>query len=190
MAELGAALGLTWAGVIEREQAAWTPADGAFTTPLRFTYSCEGPQHVELLQGVPGSLWDGTDQPGAHHHGVWVDDVAAETERLIAAGWTLEMAQSGTAGRVRIDDLRPLAERVPAGAGHRGRPTPLRTLVGRRGVRMTAASPRLAVVTGGGTGIGRAIAEALIRAGDDVVLVGRREDVLVATVPTRVRHRS
>jgi hypothetical protein len=31
--------------------------------------------------------------PGVNHHGVWVDDVAAETERLVAAGWTLEMAQ-------------------------------------------------------------------------------------------------
>ena len=82
-----------WASVVEREQQAWTPADGAFTTPLRFTYSCEGPQHVELLQGAPGSLWDGADAPGLHHHGVWVDDVAAETERLVAAGWTLEMAQ-------------------------------------------------------------------------------------------------
>ena len=97
MAELSTGLGITWAGVIEREQAAWTPADGAFTTPLRFTYSCEGPQHVELLQGAPGSLWDGTDWPGVHHHGVWVDDVAAETERLVAAGWTLEMAQKSPA---------------------------------------------------------------------------------------------
>ena len=60
--------------------------------PLRFTYSCEGPQHVELLQGAPGSLWDGDDRPGVHHMGVWVNDVAAETERLIEAGWTLEMA--------------------------------------------------------------------------------------------------
>lgn len=93
MAELGDGLGITWAGVIEREQSAWTPALGYFTTPLRFTYSCEGPQHVELLQGAPGSLWDGNDSPGVHHHGVWVDDVAAETERLLAAGWSLEMAQ-------------------------------------------------------------------------------------------------
>ena len=32
MAELGAALGITWASVVEREQQAWTPTDGAFTT--------------------------------------------------------------------------------------------------------------------------------------------------------------
>ena len=97
MPELAEGLGITWAGVVEREQPVWTPAGGAATTPLRFTYSCEGPQHVELLQGAPGSLWDGTRAPGVHHHGIWVEDVAAETERLVAQGWSLEMAQKSPA---------------------------------------------------------------------------------------------
>ena len=92
MAGLGAGLGITWAEVVERDQPVWTPGEGAYTIPLRFTYSREGPQHVELLQGAPGSLWDGDDRPGVHHVGAWVDDVAAETGRLVAAGWTLEMA--------------------------------------------------------------------------------------------------
>ena len=38
-------------------------------------------------------MWDGTAQPGLHHVGLWSDDVAAETERLVAAGWTLRLAQ-------------------------------------------------------------------------------------------------
>ncbi|MEU6247079.1 SDR family oxidoreductase [Glycomyces sp. NPDC047010] len=37
---------------------------------------------------------------------------------------------------------------------------------------------RTAVVSGGGTGIGLAVAEHLAAAGDDVILTGRREDVL------------
>jgi catechol 2,3-dioxygenase-like lactoylglutathione lyase family enzyme len=93
MAALGSSLSLTWAQVVERDQALWTPAGGQHTVPLRFTYSCAGPQHVELLQGAPGSLWDGADLPGVHHLGVWVDDVAAEVERLVAEGWTLAAAQ-------------------------------------------------------------------------------------------------
>lgn len=93
MEDVGRTLGLTWATVVERDQQVWTPSGGVATTPLRFTYSTEGPQHVELLQGASGSVWDGHDLPGLHHVGVWADDVAAETERLLAAGWSLEAAE-------------------------------------------------------------------------------------------------
>ena len=65
MAELGAALSLEWCEPQEREQAIWLPDVGATTVPLRFTYSAAGPQHVELLQGAPGSIWDGTRAAGS-----------------------------------------------------------------------------------------------------------------------------
>jgi catechol 2,3-dioxygenase-like lactoylglutathione lyase family enzyme len=93
MRDLGDGLGLTWAAVTHREQRVWLPNGGSTTIPLDFTYSCEGPQHVELLEGAPGSIWDGSDWPGVHHMGVWVQDVAATTERLLAMGWTLQLAQ-------------------------------------------------------------------------------------------------
>ena len=64
MAEMGTSLGLTWAAVQERDQSVWTPATGAVAVPLRFTYSAEGPQHLELLQGAPGSVWHAGDAPG------------------------------------------------------------------------------------------------------------------------------
>ena len=92
MAEMGADLGLTWCSVQERQQDVWTPTTGAVKVPLRFTYSAEGPQHLELLEGAPGTIWDGRKQPGIHHTGVWVDDVAAETNALLAKGWTLAAA--------------------------------------------------------------------------------------------------
>jgi 3-oxoacyl-[acyl-carrier protein] reductase len=38
------------------------------------------------------------------------------------------------------------------------------------------------VVSGGGTGIGLAVAEAFVRTGDQVVLIGRRKEVLDAAV--------
>ena len=94
MAEMGEALNVTWCSLQEREQQVWTPAAGLTTIPLRFTYSAEGPQHVELLEGAPGTIWDGREQPGVHHVGVWVDDVAAETKALVAKGWTVVAAQN------------------------------------------------------------------------------------------------
>ena len=92
MAEIGPSLSVTWAELQVRDVPIWTPRDGAVTLPLSYTYSCEGPVHLELLQGPAGSIWDGNDAPGAHHFGVWSEDVATDTERLIAMGWTLEAA--------------------------------------------------------------------------------------------------
>jgi NAD(P)-dependent dehydrogenase (short-subunit alcohol dehydrogenase family) len=41
--------------------------------------------------------------------------------------------------------------------------------------------PRAVVITGGGTGIGRAMAETFVKNGDQVVIIGQREEVLRAT---------
>jgi catechol 2,3-dioxygenase-like lactoylglutathione lyase family enzyme len=71
----------------------WTEAAGLIETELWFTYSKEGPVHLELLQGQPGPVWD-TSVPGLHHTGVWVDDVAATTARLVGEGWKLVGAQN------------------------------------------------------------------------------------------------
>ena len=93
MDELGDSMSLRWCQPQQRDQAVWVPGEGATTVPLRFTYSADGPQHIELLQGTPGSVWDGRDQPGLHHVGLWSDDLVGETERMVAAGWTLRLAQ-------------------------------------------------------------------------------------------------
>lgn len=92
MDQYSSTLGLTWAQLQERDQSVWIPGVGQTTIALKFTYSCEGPHHVELLEGAPGSIWDGREVPGLHHYGVWVDDVKAETEAAIANGWTLAFA--------------------------------------------------------------------------------------------------
>lgn len=112
MAEMGADLGLTWCSVQERDQPVWTPQSGAVSVPLRFTYSAEGPMHIELLQGAPGTIWDGRQQPGIHHTGVWVDDVAAETSALLAKGWTL-----AAAGRAPEDGYGAFTYVVPPHSG-------------------------------------------------------------------------
>jgi catechol 2,3-dioxygenase-like lactoylglutathione lyase family enzyme len=93
MEELGESLGLTWCEVQEREQSVWLPAVGLTSITLRFTYSAGTGQHVELLEGAPGSVWDGRDHPGIHHVGLWSDDVRRDTEAAGARGWTVPAAQ-------------------------------------------------------------------------------------------------
>jgi lactoylglutathione lyase len=94
MEELGSGLNVTWAEARDNpEQALWTPETGLQHHHLRFVYSAEGPQHLELLQGPADSFWDGNAGSGAHHIGVWSDDVAADTTGLIDKGWTLVGAQ-------------------------------------------------------------------------------------------------
>ncbi|MGO4572371.1 SDR family oxidoreductase [Microvirga sp. 2TAF3] len=44
-----------------------------------------------------------------------------------------------------------------------------------------AENSKIAIVTGAGTGVGKAISRALLQAGFTVVLAGRRKDVLIAT---------
>ena len=94
MDELGDSLGVTWCEPQQREQHVWTPAGGEQIIDLKFTYSAQGPQHIELLQGAAGSIWDGVARPGIHHVGVWSDDVRGQTEALVARGWTLAMSQA------------------------------------------------------------------------------------------------
>jgi catechol 2,3-dioxygenase-like lactoylglutathione lyase family enzyme len=93
MRAMSETLGVTWARVQHTDvRAVWTPERGAEVVSLTFTYTCEGPQHVELLQGSPGSIWDCGDTPGLHHVGVWSDDIAADAGRFEAAGWQVSAA--------------------------------------------------------------------------------------------------
>src|SRR5436190_921765 len=83
MKELGESLELSWAQPCEWDQDVWTPEDGTRNYPLRFTYSSEGPMRLELVEGAPGSPWHAGDSAGAHHLGIWVDNVPSETDRLV-----------------------------------------------------------------------------------------------------------
>jgi hypothetical protein len=106
---MGSALGLTWATPWYYEPMTyWTPG-GAVTTPLlRITYSKQGPQHVELIQGLAGAFWDSARCHGVHHVGVWVDDMAAEVNALVKQGWKLETAAHSPAeGYGRFAYLKP-----------------------------------------------------------------------------------
>lgn len=114
MDDLGPSLGLKWTQVISRDdQPCWTPERGAFTCPLTFAYSTEGPQRVELIQGVAGTVWDHQGAGHLHHAGVWVRCTGAHRlahQPRLGAHCSAE----GPGGRLRLLHLCALALRLPA----------------------------------------------------------------------------
>ena len=94
MADIGAATGLEWARVqYVPNRTVWTPGRGTDEVELTFVYSRSGPQHVELLCGAPGSIWDGSaTAAGVHHVGVWSDSIPVDAERFVTRGWTISAA--------------------------------------------------------------------------------------------------
>ena len=103
-ADLSAMLGLSWAPAVEQVVVARSP-QGRLETPVRLTWSHEGPPHLELLQAGEGTPWDCGGARRLHHVGYWVDDVAAAVEDLRGSGLTLELAGVGPGG----DDIADFA---------------------------------------------------------------------------------
>lgn len=62
--------------------------DGTSTTTvtLRAHQSRQGPVRVELLEAVPGTVWQPVPGGGVHHLAYWSDDVNADARDLEAAG--------------------------------------------------------------------------------------------------------
>lgn len=81
--------GARWCSIRDVDQPMWIPGGPPRSVPIRVTFSTEGPHRIELIQGAPGSLWDGETSPGVHHIGMWVDDLAAATGEMISGGWEL-----------------------------------------------------------------------------------------------------
>lgn len=94
IADYEAALGLTFAKPRAFDPLDfWTPEDGLRQLKVRATYSLDGPVRLELVQGE-GSFYDPARPEGARHMGIFVEDLAAEADRLVAAGWTVRGANA------------------------------------------------------------------------------------------------
>ena len=73
-------------------------SDDVVSTPIRFTYSCNVPPHVELIEGQPGTIW--APQNGLHHLGVWTDDLEGDAIQLDESGFSQQAAGVSRSGRI------------------------------------------------------------------------------------------
>ena len=94
--ELTKITGVHWTTPARLPMNVWDPRAGASQDcEITISFSVEGPTHIELIQGSPGSYWDAANGgAGLHHFGAWVQDVSRTSEELIAQGWAIELAGS------------------------------------------------------------------------------------------------
>jgi hypothetical protein len=92
--EMSDQLGLTWGAQGESEQPVVLESGPARLT-FGFAYSTQGPHRIELVQAIPGTLWEVPRPGSAHHLGYWCDDVPAMSAVLAARGLPLA-ARVGT----------------------------------------------------------------------------------------------
>jgi hypothetical protein len=94
MDEIGKSAGVTWATVRDKPMDVWLPDKGYITMEINLTFSKEsqGGVRLELIQGSPNTPVDPAQGTGLHHFGYFVENPAAETERLLALGGTLVMS--------------------------------------------------------------------------------------------------
>lgn len=83
-------LGVSWAPVQEGAPRVRTADGEVLAEDIRFTYSVQGTPHLELIESPDGRLWRPGPPGTLHHLGAFVEDLAAESARLVAGGMGLE----------------------------------------------------------------------------------------------------
>ena len=96
MSFYGDALDLTWARPQQRAISIRVAA-GDVTTEIRFTYSRQGPPHLELIEGAAGTVW--APVSGLHHIGLWSHRLEVDAAQLEHRGMPLEVAGLSRPGR-------------------------------------------------------------------------------------------
>ena len=88
---LSEVLGIAWGPIVEIDIAK-RDADGHdLTLPLRVCYSTVAPR-IELIEELPGSVWECNEHSNLHHIGFWSDSLAVDVAALVAARCPLQLS--------------------------------------------------------------------------------------------------
>jgi len=89
--ELSEQLGVAWGPILRLDAVDYRDGSGDdIVLPTTMCYSVDEP-HLELIQEVPGSLWECNEYSNLHHIGFWSDDLAADGAMLTGSGCPLEL---------------------------------------------------------------------------------------------------
>jgi catechol 2,3-dioxygenase-like lactoylglutathione lyase family enzyme len=87
MAEIGELFDLTWRPVVTRSMTMKDEHGRSHDVDCHVTFSLGGPFAVEIWQAIPGTPLATPEAGWFHHVGYWVDDHAAEKQRLNDLGF-------------------------------------------------------------------------------------------------------
>jgi hypothetical protein len=89
-------LGVTWGPVISFDPNEVRDASGVDLSPAtKLCYSVEAPR-LELIEEVPGTVWECNEHSNLHHIGFWSDDFDGHIQHLVGTGCPLQLC--GRAG--------------------------------------------------------------------------------------------
>ncbi|HEY4887379.1 MAG TPA: VOC family protein [Candidatus Dormibacteraeota bacterium] len=74
-------------------------AAGRQTVRLSVAWTLSGPVHLELIESLPGTVWEPRAAGYLHHFGFQVEDLARASDELVAAGMTIEVTRWQESGR-------------------------------------------------------------------------------------------
>lgn len=134
MHELGEVFGLAWRPVRVRKMTLKDVSGRSFDVECHVTFSIGGPFAIELWQAIPGTPLAVPPSGSIHHIGYWVDNLAAEENRLTGLGYPT-VASSGASLRLSRGpcglllepcdlgiDRPSLRDLFPPGSAHAGVP--------------------------------------------------------------------
>jgi hypothetical protein len=101
MEQLAASLGVSWT-VPGSGGGLFRSVDGRPQPQPVSCISLEGPVHIDLIQGEPGTIWEAAGGPRLHHFAYWTDDLTGDVERLAGDGWRLELTTPGADGKPTV----------------------------------------------------------------------------------------
>lgn len=88
---LTAQIDVAWGPVLEFGLTEVRDGSGRdFEVAIRFCYSVDAP-HLELIEELPGSVWECNEYSNLHHIGFWSDDLAADSGRLAGLQCPLQL---------------------------------------------------------------------------------------------------
>jgi hypothetical protein len=94
-------LGVAWGPVIQTEALEVRDREGKdLVLPNKLCYSTSAP-HLELVQEVPGSVWECNEHSNLHHIGVWTDALPVDSQRYVEARCPLQLCGRDAGGALQ-----------------------------------------------------------------------------------------